>query len=302
MNILITGSWASNKKTIDALEKMGHKLFFMPSESGGMPLPYKEVEGAICNGLFLYHDIKKFENLKYIQLISAGFDRVPMDYVREKDIAIFNARGVYSIPMAEYALAGVLSLYKNMTFFMENQKNHKWIKNRGLMEAYGKKVLIVGCGNVGNECAKRFFALGMKVSGADIANPNWNYGGEFYFMENIEAALKTADVVVLTLPLTDATYHLFNEKLLGCLKETAVLVNISRGAVIDNEALYKVISGGKIMGAVLDVFEEEPLSEESPLWDMKNVIITPHNSFEGEKNSERLKSIIIKNLESREEI
>ena len=300
MNILITGSWVNNPTTIETLEKMGHKLFFMQNEMGEMPVPYEEVEGTICNGLFLYHDIEKFKNLKYIQLISAGFDRVPMDYVKEKGITIYNARGVYSVPMAEYALMGVLSLYKKIAFFLENQKEHKWIKNRELVELYGKNALIVGCGNVGNECAKRFFALGMKVYGADIVNPNWNYGGEFYLMDKIETALKNADVVVLTLPLTDDTYHLFCEKLLGCLKETAVLVNISRGAVIESDALCKVLSQEKIMGAVLDVFEEEPLSEESPLWDMKNVIITPHNSFVSGANSKRLSDVVIKNLESQE--
>lgn len=301
MKLLVTGAWNCTKEQLDNLTSIGNEVVFLQNESDPLPDSATDVEGIICNGLFLHHDIEKFPNLKYIQLTSAGFDRVPMDYVKQKGIAIYNARGVYSIPMAEYAIMGVLSLYKKITFFTENQKKHQWIKNRELIELYGKNALVVGCGNVGNECAKRFFALGMSVSGADIINPDWNYGGKFYFMDQIEHALKNADVIVLTLPLTAQTHHLFGEKLLGCLKKSAVLVNISRGAVIDTSALEKVLKEQKISGAVLDVFENEPLEKDSPLWDMDNVIITPHNSFVSEQNSKRLSDVIIKNLESREQ-
>lgn len=301
MKLLVTGAWNCTKEQLDNLTSIGNEVVFLQNESDPLPDSATDVEGIICNGLFLHHDIEKFPNLKYIQLTSAGFDRVPMDYVKQKGIAIYNARGVYSIPMAEYAVMGVLSLYKNIKFFTENQKNHEWIKNRELTELYGKNALIVGCGNVGNECAKRFFALGMSVSGADIINPDWNYGGKFYFMDQIECALENADVVILTLPLTAQTHHLFGEKLLRHLKKSAVLVNISRGAIIDTPALEKVLKEQKISGAVLDVFENEPLEKDSPLWDMDNVIITPHNSFVSEQNSKRLSDVIIKNLESREQ-
>ena len=298
MKMLVTGDLINNKKTMQSLEKMGHTLFKMPSERDGMPVAYDEVEGVICNGLFLYHDIEKFKNLKYIQLSSAGFDRVPMEYVRENDIQIFNARGVYSIPMAEFALMGVLNIYKKSLFFSDNQKNHKWIKNRELTELFGKTVCIVGCGNVGTECAKRFSAFGTTIISVDLIDPKWEYGQEFYPIDKLENALGKADVVVLTLPLTDKTHHLFNKDILGKMKKGAILVNIARGAVIDEEALKKALTEKQLSGAVLDVFENEPLSEDSTLWDMENVIVTPHNAFHSDTNGKRLSEVIINNLKN----
>ncbi|MBQ0099745.1 MAG: hypothetical protein KBS91_04290, partial [Firmicutes bacterium] len=123
---------------------------------------------VICNGLFLYNDVKDFSSLKIVQLTSVGFDRVPMDYMKEHNIKVFNARGVYSIPMAEYALFGVLSLYKHGKEFYKNQLEKKWEKQRDVLELYGKIVCIVGCGNVGIEVAKRFSAFGCKLVGVDL--------------------------------------------------------------------------------------------------------------------------------------
>ena len=105
--------------------------------------------GSYLQRLFLSHPIEKFTNLRYIQLTSAGFDRVPMEYVKVHNIEIRNARGVYSIPMAEFALCGVLQLYKQSRFFMENQKARTWEKHRRLLELSGKTVCIIGCGSVG---------------------------------------------------------------------------------------------------------------------------------------------------------
>ena len=113
-------------------------------------------------------------------------------------------------------------------------------------------------------------------------------------LDLLDSAISDADIVVLTLPLTDETYHLFNDKRLKRLRKNAVLVNISRGAVIDTVALIESLPN--IGGAVLDVFEEEPLPQNSPLWNMEIVIITPHNSFVGDGNRNRLNNMIISNL------
>lgn len=275
MNLLITGAWSGAKENIEKLESMGHKVCFLQFEKDELPCTYEWVEGAICNGLFISHSIEKFVNLKYIQLTSTGFDRVPMDYVKEHGIIINNARGVYSIPMAEFAVLGVLQLYKQAKFFRQNQQNHKWEKHRGLMELFGKTVCIVGCGNVGTECAVRFNAFGCKVVGVDLfPREDVNYP-EMFFLSKLDEILPEADMVVLTLPLTDETKHLMNKERLALLKNTAVLVNIARGAVVDTEALIEALPN--IGGAVLDVFEEEPLRADSLLWNMENVILTPHN-------------------------
>lgn len=294
MKLLITGAWNDGKNYIDEIKAMGHEVVFMQYEKDALPCEYGWVEGVICNGLFLSHPIEKFPNLRYIQLTSAGFDRVDMDYVKAHGIEIHNARGVYSIPMAEFALCGVLQLYKQSVFFRENQRQHLWEKHRGLLELSGKNVLIVGCGSVGNECAKRFAAFGCQIIGVDLFPREDSLYEEILSLEQLEKALKSADIVVLTVPLTEQTRHLINESRFRLLKPTAVIVNIARGAVIDTEALLKYIDN--LGGAVLDVFEEEPLDKASPLWEKENVILTPHNSFVGKRNAERLRCIVIESL------
>ena len=173
----------------------------------------------------------------------------------------------------------------------------QWKKNRDILELSGKTVCIVGCGSVGTECAKRFKALGCGVIGVDIyPRLNENYE-KMMGLESLKYVLPKSDVVILTLPLTDETVHLMNEEKLNKMKHNAVLVNISRGSIVDTDALINKMSD--LGGVVLDVFEEEPLGVESPLWRMKNVILTPHNSFVGEKNRDRLQKVILSNIKKR---
>ena len=289
MNLLITGAWQQAAEHFEEIRKIGHEIVFMQQEKDDLPCDPAWVEGIICNGLFLSHPIEQFANLRYIQLTSAGFDRVPMDYVQAHDIEIHNARGVYSIPMAEFAVAGVLSLYKELGEFRDQQKEHRWEKRRGLRELAGRTVVIVGCGSVGTECAKRFKAFGCEVVGVDLYTRIDEQFDCILPLQELDDQLKKSDVVVLTVPLTEQTRGLINEKRLGLIR--GMLVNISRGAVVDQQALEKW--NGE---AVLDVFEEEPLDAGSEKWDKKNAVITPHNSFVGDGNNQRLSQLILENL------
>lgn len=297
MKILITGAWNCSEEQLNSIRAMGHDVCFLQQEKDDLPCGADEIEGVICNALFLYHDICKFTKLKYIQLTSAGLDRVPLDYINSHGIKIYNARGVYSVPMAEFAVSGVLQLYKQSKFFYENQKLKKWEKRRDLLELYGKAVLIIGCGSVGTECAKRFKAFGCSVLGVDLFPYESEYFFEMLGLNDLDEKLSQADVVVLTLPLTNETTGLFDAVRFKKMKNGAVLVNISRGAVVDEKALIKAVDE-KLYGAVLDVFKEEPLNENSPLWQKENVIITPHNSFIGEGNGSRLYNLIRNNLKN----
>ena len=294
MNLLITGAWQGAPENIKVLEEMGHVVSFLQFEKDKLPCDYKWVEGVICNGLFLHHQIEKFKNLRYIQLTSAGYDRISMEYVKEHNIEIYNARGVYSIPMAEFAIGGVLQLYKHMTFFRANQNHHRWEKHRGLLELFGKTVCIIGCGSVGTECAKRFQAFGCNVVGVDLYSKfDENYKEIVNFDRFVEILPKT-DILILTLPLTETSKHLMNSERFALMKQGAILVNIARGALCDGKALEDALDN-QIAGAVLDVFEEEPLDENSRLWNMENVLISPHNSFVGEGNLPRLNRVILDN-------
>lgn len=291
MKLLTTGAYKYTSEQIQQLSYLGAEIDFIQYEKDVVEQP-EQYEAVICNGLFLSNNIRNFKALKYIQLTSAGLDRVPLEYIREHNIELRNARGVYSVPMAEYAILKILELYKDSKSFYEHQGRHEWIKNRSIIELSRKTVAIVGCGSVGIECAKRLKAFGTCVIGVDICEGNSEYIDNYALISDIENVLSLCDIIILALPLTSGTRHLFGEKLFKAMKENAILINISRGGVVDYNALIAALQNGKIAGAALDVFEEEPLDRRSVLWDMEKVIITPHNSFVGDGNHERMFEVI----------
>lgn len=296
MNLLLTGAFRYTNEQIEYIKSLGHQVTFVQDERINLDFDVSGIEGVVCNGLFLYTPIERFKSLKFIQLTSAGFDRVPMSYIKEHNIKIFNARGVYSVPMAEFALCGILQLVKQSGFFYDNQKLYLWEKSRTLGELSGKTAVIIGAGNIGGEVAKRLSAFDMNVIGVDITDEPRPYFDKVELFPSIDEQLKTADVVVLTLPLTEETRGMFDRVKFELMKDSAVFVNIARGAIVNENDMINALNNNKIAGAVLDVFETEPLSKESPLWSMNNVIVTPHNSFVGENNNKRMFEVIIRNL------
>lgn len=295
MKILLTGAFKYSKKHITEIKNLGLKVDFLKYENKTLENPEK-YDAVVCNGLFLHNDIEKFKNLKYIQLTSTGLDRVPMNYIKENNIIINNARGVYSIPMAEWAVLKILEIYKDSRGFYEKQKNKEWIKNREIFELFGKTAVIIGCGSIGTEIAKRLKTFSVDVLGVDIVNFQSDYFSKIYKFSDMEMALSKADIVILTVPLTEQTKNMINNNTISHMKDHSVLINLSRGALIKEDDLVKSIENEKFLGVALDVFNTEPLNEKSILWGMKNVIITPHNSFVGEGNKDRMYKVIIENL------
>lgn len=296
MNLLLTGCFNYTKEHIETLESLGYTVYFMQQEKDNLPLPASKVDVTVCNGLFLSHDIDLFSQLKLIQLTSVGFDRVPIEKIKNRNIELYNAKGVYSIPMAEWTIFKVLEHYKQGYFFRLEQDAKRWTKNRRLREIAGIKVAVIGAGNVGQEVAKRFQAFGATTTGFDI-HINDTIG--FDYMELIDTLnkhIQEFDVVVITVPLLPSTKGLINREILLAMKKNAMLVNIARGAIIDEQAMYNVLTERKDLYVALDVFEIEPLAENSPLWKMKNVAISPHNSFVSDGNNKRMFDVIYANL------
>ena len=296
MKLLMTGAFNCTDEQKLNIEKLGCEVMFQQMENEPLSQEMFTVDAVICNGLFLHNDLEKFSNLKFVQLTSAGLDRVPVQKMKDKGIKLYNARGVYSTPMAEWALTGVLALYKNTNTFYSNQQKHKWVKARSVKELSGSTICIVGCGSVGTECAKMFKPFASEIIAVDIVKPTSDLFDNYYTINNVSKAVKNSDVVILTLPLTDETRNMFNKDLFSQFKSDAILVNIARGAIVNEEDLINLLKNGQLGGAVLDVFSTEPLNEESELWNMENVIITPHNSFVSPKNNERLYKLIYNNL------
>ena len=296
MKLLLTGAFSYTEEQLNTLKSGGFEITFVQNELEPLSIDCSRFDAVVCNNLFKANPPEQFTSLKAVQLTSAGFDRAPIGYFASKGIALFNARGVYSTPMAEWVILKILEIYKKSQDFYIQQKKKIWQKHRDLLELAHKRVLIVGTGSVGLECARRLKAFDAVVLGADIYDSSSPYIDEFFPMETLEDALKTADIVVLTLPLTDKTRGLFTQELFSLMKEDSILINVARGAIIDSQALEDTLSQGKLLGVALDVFEEEPLPEDSPLWADPRVIITPHNSFVSDGNANRMFRLIYKNL------
>ena len=272
--LLITGAWRCGEQQVQALEQMGYAVTFWPDERQAVNMDTRRFEAVICGGLFLTTPIERFPALKCIQVTSAGLDRVPLDYCKAHGIIVYNAGGVYSAPMAEFVLGGILQLYKESKFF----------------------ACIIGTGSVGSAIARRLRAFDVQTVGV---NRSGHPAAEFDQTQptcRLDDLLPLADLVICAMPLTADTTGLFDSARLAKIKPGAVFVNVARGKVTDQQALVEALQSGQLSGVVLDVFEEEPLPRSSPLWDMEQVILTPHNSFVGEHNGERLFKCIKEHL------
>lgn len=296
MRLLLTGAFKFSQEQLDMIRSLGYEITYIQDERVPLDIDVSTIDAVVCNSLFLHNDITKFKNLKFIQLTSAGLDRVPFDYIKERGIKLLNAKGVYSVPMAEWVVLKILEIYKKSRQFYKNQDEHKWDKQRDLLELTDKTAAIIGFGSVGYEVGKRLKAFDVRVIGAGRRKIESDFLDEYYLIDDIDVVLKKSDIVILTLPLTDETRHLINKDRIFYMKDNCVLVNISRGGVIDENDLIEAIQCGKFLGVALDVFEEEPLGREHSLWDYENVIITPHNSFVSEMVNDRLFEYIIANL------
>lgn len=296
INILLTGAYPYSEEQIKKIEALGVRTFFVRNERDAIDADFSDVDAVVCNGPFLYHGIKAFSRLQYVQLTCAGLDRVPLAFIKENGIMLHNAGEVYSIPMAEWIVLKILEIYKHSAGFYRAQEKRAWNKDRSLLELYGKTACIVGAGSVGQEAAKRLQAFGVFVTAVDITQVKSPYIIKTYRPEEISLALEKSDITVLTLPLTEQTHHMLDKTRFSKMKKGSILVNVSRGAVVNEEDLAEALFCGQLSGAALDVFEEEPLPKESPLWSMEHVVITPHNSFISEKTSERLFDVIYENL------
>ncbi len=219
------------------------------------------------------------KNLEWLQLESAGADMYVKEGLLAENTVLTNSTGAFGLSISEYMIAMVLSLFLHFPSYQNNQKNHVWHNEGKVKSIYGSTALVIGLGDIGGEFSKRFKALGGHVIGirrSNTAKPD--YVDELYLMDQLDELLPRADVVTLSLPETPKTHKLFGKEKFELMKPGAVLLNVGRGAAIDTDAICDALNSGHLGGAALDVTDPEPLPSEHPLWNAKNVIITPHIS------------------------
>jgi phosphoglycerate dehydrogenase-like enzyme len=246
----------------------------------------------------LDHVVARSPQLRWVHSASAGVDRVATPIVRERRLTVTNARGVFSRPIAEYVVMMSLAVARRLPQLLELQRERTWQPLRG-RELSELTIGIIGFGSIGIEIARLLEPFGCRVL-ATRRHPERGSHGlgnvELFGLDHLGEVLRASDVVVVAAPLTDDTAGLIGAEQLAEMREDAWLINIARGRLIDELALRRALESGWIGGAVLDVFTEEPLSPDSPLYRTPNLVITPHTSWASDRVIERSVDLFVDNL------
>lgn len=244
------------------------------------------------------------KKLKWIHVTAAGVTHLIREDVRERGIVVTNSRGIHAIPMGEHTIGMMIAMCHKFPDAFRYQQKHVWAQQQlwdelpRPGELHGATLLLIGFGAVGREIARVAKAFGMRVeavtrSGAGDAS----LAEKIYRVDELEAALGDADYVVVAAPETPDTLQMIGAKQLAAMKSSAVLVNVSRGVLVDEAALVRALREKTIAGAALDVTAEEPLPASSALWDLENCFLTPHTSAASELLWTRQAGLLIENLE-----
>lgn len=233
--------------------------------------------------------------LRWVHTVSAGVDHILCPELTASPAVLTNASGVFSLPIAETVLAYILAVVKRLPEFQQQQRDHQWrkLELRGLS---GLTVGIVGLGDIGGQVARLCRCCGMRVLGLRRHPALHPHADEVLPPDRLPDLLGRSDFVVIAAPLTAQTRGLIGQAELAAMKPDGWLINIARGAIVDEAALIEALRERRIGGACLDVFAEEPLPAESPLWDLPNVIITPHASWSAPGLDEREVELFLENL------
>jgi phosphoglycerate dehydrogenase-like enzyme len=230
---------------------------------------------------------RELGNIRWIHTLAAGVESLPFDLLRRSEVVVTNSRGLYADALGEFAIAAMLWFAKDLRRLIRNQLERRW-KPYDVQRLEGRTVGIIGYGGIGHAVARRAAALGMHVLTTrrrrELGDPT------------IEEVIAESHYVVMCAPLTPSTRRLMSRERLAAMKPEAVFINIGRGGTVDEEALLDALRSDRIRGAALDVFDVEPLPPEHPLWQLDNVLISPHTADHTDDAHERAMSFFIENL------
>jgi phosphoglycerate dehydrogenase-like enzyme len=270
---------------------------------------YKELEANLCDADALVTWSMRAENLKiakklrWIHSPAAAVHAVLIPEVVASDITVTNARSVHGPVVAEHAMAVMYALAKRLHVIRDAQQRREWFQQQlwdsspRSRELAGATLVVIGLGAIGENIARAAHAIGMHVIGVREHPKRGSRSVERVIgFDRLDSVLPTADFVVLAAPVTEKTRGLFDSIRLAMLKPSAYLVNVARAALIDHTALAAALKQKLLAGAALDVFEDEPLPPESPLWGLKELLITPHSAALSENLWERHYDLLSENL------
>ena len=252
----------------------------------GTPLSEQKALVEDADFLMVYgaplHDdvLRASENARLVQLLAAGYDRMNLGLIASLEVPCANNGGANSIAVADHAVLLMLALYKQMVHTDPSTREGRWsapITGTNTFEMADKLVGVLGLGNIGRRVARRVQGFEARVQYFDIYPLSEEEESALDLTHvSLDELFRTSDILTCHTPLTPQTHHIVNRERLALMMPTAVLINTSRGPVVDEEALIEALQGGRIAGAGLDVFEQEPVAPNNPLLKMDNVVVTPH--------------------------
>lgn len=265
-----------------------------PEELAGIDVAYFSIDLWPNGNRALFGAARRAPGLRWFHTMSAGVDRDAYTDLVRRGVILTTSSGASAIPIAHTVTMFVLAFNKNLSHWQDAQRRHAWEPHLN-DDLIGAKVVIVGMGPIGFEVAKVMTALATDPVGIR-RQVRGDEPCRTRAFEHLDDELRTADHVIVALPLTADTRLLFNETRLAVIKAGATFINVGRGELVDEPSLVTALSNGQLSYAGLDVFTSEPLDPQSPLWDMPNVIITPHNSSSSPTNMARIDDIFLDNL------
>lgn len=291
----------NNDISPDCFKSLGEVLCYdyTPNELAAERIA--DAEAVLCNKVLITDEvIKKCPNLKYIGLFATGYNNIDIDFAAENGIVVCNAGEYSTMAVAQQVFAYILHHYNKISRYDDAVKNGEWIGSESFSyfpyatdELLGKTLSVVGYGSIGRAVAKIGSAFGMNV----LVNTRTAPQSCPYTVTGLQAAVKQADVLTFHCPLTEATKGLVSKELVSQMKESAILINTSRGAVVNETDLADALKNHKISAAYLDVLENEPMRADTPLKALENCIITPHIAWAAYETRKRLLEIVYDNLD-----
>ena len=234
--------------------------------------------------------------LKWIQAVSAGVDRLPLEILKARGILLTNGRGIHKVHMAEYAIAAMVNLARNWHTMFRNQVRGVWDRSVPQGEINGAVVGIIGLGSIGKEIARRASFMGMRVTGVKSRPEPLDSVEKVYGPQEMGEVFRQSDYVINLLPYTRETEKVLDRTYFEQMKETACFINMGRGKTVNEPDLIEALQKKGMRAMVSDVYYQEPLPEESPLWGLDNVILTPHVCGASSKYKDRALEIVEHNM------
>jgi phosphoglycerate dehydrogenase-like enzyme len=235
--------------------------------------------------------------LKWLMVASAGLEKMPLREIGERNILITNVKGIHKIPMSESVMAHLLAIKRALPWVYSQQRKNEWSRRSGSSELFGSSALIIGAGAIGSEIGRLLQAFGVKTIGCNRTGNQAPYMDEMITFDQLNDTLPTMNIIISVLPSTQETRGLLTYNHFVLMKEDAIFMNFGRGDLIKEDQLIKAMSERQISFCVLDVFENEPLGEEHPFWEMDGVIVSPHVSSHSSEYVPRAIEIFMQNLQ-----